>query len=158
MDDFQLLYLLEKSRRELVEVCLKATTEVDLRTRPTADEWSVLEVLAHIPAVDRHYLQQALGMLAKKQHIFQYFDEDTWKTTHQDVNLQPFHQVFEDLVLSREEVLKAIEKLGQKDMEQAGLHPRRGRYTVREALLRMPDHDRNHARQIYAILEALSRR
>ena len=151
------MFLLEESRRELVEACL-GLGDVDMRIRPTAGEWCALEVLAHIPDVDRHYLHQALATRDQKQCVFQYFDDESWKATHSDVASLPLQRVLNKLKASHMEVLKAVEELESDDLVRAGVHPRRGRYTVREALLRMSDHDRNHARQIQAIREALSKR
>lgn len=151
------MFLLEESRRELVEACL-GLGDVDMRIRPAADEWCALEVLAHIPDVDRHYLQQARAIRDQKQYVFQYFDDESWKATHSDVASLSLQRVLNELKTSHMEVLKAVEELDSDDLVRAGVHPRRGRYTVREALLRMPDHDRNHAHQIQVIREALSKR
>lgn len=156
MSNVDLLFLLERSRRELFEACL-GMSDVALRTRPTQDEWAVVEVLAHLPDVDRHYLQEALTMLAEDQHLFHHFDDEAWKATHADVVSLPFSQIFDHLRASHDEITRAVELLSSQDFERAGIHPRRGRYTVRDVFLRLPDHDLNHAHQIQTIRDTLAR-
>ncbi|MBI2887232.1 MAG: DinB family protein [Chloroflexi bacterium] len=156
MSDVELLFLLERSRRELYEACL-GMSDLELRTRPAQDEWTVVEVLAHLPDVDRHYLQEALTMLAEDQHLFRHFDDEAWKVTHADVLSLPLSQIFGHLRVSHDEITRAVELLSSQDLERAGIHPRRGRYTVRDVFLRLPDHDLNHAHQIRAIRDAVAR-
>jgi uncharacterized damage-inducible protein DinB len=52
--------------------------------RPAADEWSVIEVLAHIADVDRFYLKQALAIRDEPGRRFDYFDDEAWKRNNQD--------------------------------------------------------------------------
>ena len=128
-----------------------------LRERPDQNEWSIIEVLAHHVDVDHHYLSEALAIRTNPEHTFIIFDDEAWKAHHTGEGEIPIKDLMNDLEKSHRAVLGAVAKLTPEELERTGIHPRRDAYTVREVLLRLPAHDRNHAEQIESIREHLGR-
>ena len=126
-----------------------------LREKPAPNEWSIIEVLAHHVDVDYHYLNEALEIGANPEHTFSIFNDETWKAGHTGVGDIPIQDLMNDLEKSHRAFLGAVAQLTPEELERTGIHPRRGAYTVREVLLRLPAHDRNHAEQIESIREHL---
>ena len=125
--------------------------------RPGADEWSVLEVVAHLEGVDQHWLAQALAMRDNPGHLFVHFDDTAWKAAHEGVRWQPPEEVLAKIDASHRAVLSALAGMSEADLDRPGLHPRGIPYTVRDVFLRFPPHDEGHRRQIEEIRSALAR-
>mgnify|MGYP006286276369 CR=1 FL=1 len=153
MPDLDLLHRLEAGRRELLEACLGLTDE-QLRLRPSADDWSVLEVLAHLPDVDRNWLANVQMMLTQDSPTLPGFDDAAWKAAHAHVNQQPAAEVFADLRASHAEALAGVGALTDADLARTGIG-RRGSLTVKELITRYSGHDANHANQIREIRAAI---
>jgi uncharacterized damage-inducible protein DinB len=123
----------------------------DARLRPGPDEWSVIEVLAHMIDVDDFYLEQALLLRDAPGSLFSYFDDDAWKRIHPSPGEFELSDVLKRLVASHARVLEAAGALSEEELARPGKHPRAIPYTVKDVLLRFPAHDNNHRRQIAEI-------
>jgi uncharacterized damage-inducible protein DinB len=150
----QLAERLAASRRALLAAG-KGLTDAAARSRPAADEWSVLEVLAHLVDTDYHYAQEALAMRDHRPHMLVPFDDAAWKRDHPDVNERRLADVLTALAESHASVLQQVALMSDDDLDVAGRHPRGIPYTVRDVFLRLPPHDENHAKQIEAIVAAI---
>ena len=105
--------------------------------------------------MDFHYLSEALAIRTNPKHTFIIFDDEAWKAHHTGVGKIPIQDLMNDLEKSHRAVLAAVSQLTPEELERTGVHPRRGAYTVRDVLLRLPAHDRNHAEQIESIRKHL---
>ncbi|MSQ11063.1 MAG: DinB family protein [Dehalococcoidia bacterium] len=151
--DINLLHRLEAGRRELLEACL-GFTDAAIRQRPSADDWSVLEVLAHLPDASRGWLDSVERMRSEANPTLARFDDDAWKATHAGVNAWPAERVFAELQAVHAETLACVERLTDGDLLRPGLGAR-GLVTVRELIGRYAGHDTNHANQVREIRKAL---
>jgi uncharacterized damage-inducible protein DinB len=154
MGDGALVQELVTAREELLRKAA-GLSEESLRARPANGEWSVIEVLAHLADVDRHWLGQAVAIRDGPTHLFVHFNDSRWKAEHPDARDRPLAQVVGALKRSFREVVDARAGLSDEELARAGRHPRGAPYRVRDVFLRYPVHDRNHARQIKGILEAI---
>ena len=146
----QLVSAIRAGRAHLLAACAGLTDEA-LRLRPSEDEWSIIEVVAHLADVDRHWLGQALAIRDNAQHIFVHFDDERWKAEHLDVRQQPVAEILLRTGATHETVLRALSHLSDADLRRAAKHPRGVTYTVGDVFLRYVRHDENHAEQIAAI-------
>lgn len=154
MSDDELVEQLVTARKRLLEQIADLADE-SVRTRPTEGGWSLIEVLAHLVDVDRHYLQQALAIRDNPNHLFVHFDDERWKTEHPDAKHAPLAQVLSTLEDSFREVVETLAGLSDEELERVGRHPRGLPYRVRDVFLRWPAHDGNHTQQMRAVREAL---
>lgn len=123
-----------------------------LRRRPADGAWAVIEVLAHLPDVDRFYLSEARAIRDEPGHMFVYFDEEAWKRDNGDAFNRDRRAVCLAMASAHEEVVRWASSLTPEELDRAGGHPRRSSITVREMLERIAKHDRNHTAQIRTIL------
>jgi uncharacterized damage-inducible protein DinB len=154
-DAAELIERIRDGRGRLLEETLGLSDET-LRTRPDAEEWSVIEVLAHLPDVDQHWLAQALAIRDHPEHLFVHFDDDRWKREHPDVRSAPLSSVLQAMQAAHDTVLATLAQLDSADLERTARHPRGIPYTVLDVFLRYPVHDENHANQIAGIRSRLS--
>jgi len=154
MPDIDLLLRLEAGRRELLEACLGLSGEA-IRRRPAPEDWSVLEVLTHLPDASRGWLQSVARMRTEENPTLARLDDAGWKAAHADVNAWPTERVFADLQAVHAETLACVRELSEADLQRAGVGAR-GPVTVRELISRCAGHDVNHANQIREIRTALN--
>ena len=154
-DAADLIERIRDGRRRLLEET-RGISDETLRTRPNAEEWSVIEVLTHLPDVDRHWLAQALAIRDNPDHLFVHFDDDRWKREHPDARSTPRAAVLQAMQAAHETVLATLAQLDADDLSRTARHPRGIPYTVRDVFLRYPAHDENHANQIAGIRTRIS--
>lgn len=150
MDQSALVRELRRARAALVESVGGLPDDAFVR-RPPGDEWSVLDVLRHIPDVDRHWLEQALAIHDDATHVFVHFDDERWKRENRDRGEVAPGAVLEMVNRTHETTVQQLLMLSAEDLDRPGRHPRGIPYTVRDVFLRFPAHDRNHAGQIAEI-------
>jgi uncharacterized damage-inducible protein DinB len=127
-----------------------------LRQRSNEEEWSIIEVLAHLIDVDNHWLDEALAIRDDSDHTFVGFDDDRWKREHPTVRQEAINDTERQLTLSHERVIQTLSLMTDDELERQGKHPRGIPYAVKEVFLRYPGHDRNHTEQIKSIKEHIN--
>lgn len=147
---FHLVADLKNTRSDLLTVC-QEISETDLRHRSADGGWAVIELLAHLPDVDRYYLAQARKICDVPGHQFVYFDEEAWSRDNADAIDREVSGVRLAMAAAHEDVVQWTRRLTSEELGRAGSHPRRGSITVREMIQRIADHDRSHIEQVRAI-------
>ena len=130
-------------------------TNGDLRRRPREDDWSAIEVLAHLVDVDRHWLGEAQAIAADPAPVFAHFDDERWKREHADVRDLGAASVRADLDASHAEVIAALSAMSDEELARTGVHPRGHAYAVSDVFARYVAHDAAHTRQLQAIHEPI---
>lgn len=161
---FHLVDDLRNARSELLTAC-QDVSDADLHRRPSAstgsaqgdDRWAIIELLAHLPDVDRYYLAEAQKIRDVPGHMFVYFDEDGWARENADAIERDVHAVKLAMAAAHEEVVRWTRSLTPEELDRQGGHPRRGSISVREMIERIANHDRTHTEQVRAIRESLRR-
>ncbi|MCH7837046.1 MAG: DinB family protein [Chloroflexi bacterium] len=153
---FHLVDDLRNARSELLTACQDVSDD-DLRRRPDEAGWAIIELLAHLPDVDRYYLSQAQALRDVPGHSFVYFDEEAWAREHADAIEQEAKGVKLAMALAHEEVVRWTRSLTPEELDRAGGHPERESISVREMIQRIANHDRSHTEQIRAIRRALAK-
>jgi len=138
---------------EKLERLIEGVPASDLRKRPTADKWSVSEIVAHLgdaEIVTGFRMRLILG--APGAPIAAY-DQDSWVTSGHYEKRDPRKSVEQFRVL-REANLALLESLTPEQWKHYGMHSERGQETI-ELIVRMAaGHDINHLQQIERILPA----
>jgi uncharacterized damage-inducible protein DinB len=151
---FHIVDELRNARSDLLVSVQDVGTE-DLRRRPKDGAWSIIELLAHLPDVDRHYLSEAHKLRDTPGHMFVYFDEDAWARENADAIDRDPRDVKLAMAAAHEEVVRWARSLTDDELGRAGGHPRRGSISVREMLERIAKHDRTHTQQVRDIRRTL---
>ena len=153
---FHLVDDLRNARSELLTAC-QDVSNADLRRRPGESGWAIIELLAHLPDVDRYYLSQAKALRDVPGHSFVYFDEEAWAREHPDAIEQDASSIKMAMALAHEEVVRWTRSLTPEELDRAGGHPRRESISVREMIQRIANHDRSHTEQVRTIRRALAK-
>ena len=151
---FHLVDDLRNARSELLAAC-QDVSDADAHRRPAEGGWAIIELLAHLPDVDRYYLSQAQKLRDVPGHAFVYFDEEAWARENADAIERDARAVKLAMAAAHEEVVRWARSLTPEELERQGGHPRRGSISVREMIERIANHDRRHTEQVRAIRRAL---
>ena len=152
---FHLVDDLRNARSELLVAC-QDVSDADLRRRPDASGWAIIELLAHLPDVDRYYLSQAKKLRDVPGHTFVYFDDQAWARENAGAIDRDRRAVKLAMAGAHEEVVRWAGSLTPEELDRAGGHPRRGTITVREMIQRIAKHDRTHTEQVRALRASLA--
>lgn len=150
MNGDQLHEQLRLSRAALLRAA-EGISDALIRRRLAADEWSAIEVLAHLIDVDYHWLGEASAIQHDPGHLFVHFDDARWKAEHPDARRSSLASIMDALDRSHRTVLSTLARMSAADLDRTGKHPRGIPYAARDVFLRYPAHDRNHTEQIVAI-------
>lgn len=158
---FHLVDELKNARSDLLTAC-QDVSDAGLRRRPPEPSaetperaWAIIELLAHLPDVDRYYLDQARRLRDVPGHQFAYFDEEAWARENANAIEREANGVRLAMSVAHEEVVRWTRSLTPEELDRAGGHPRRGSITVREMVQRIANHDRAHIDQVIAIRASL---
>jgi uncharacterized damage-inducible protein DinB len=154
MDGTELADELARARADLIRAS-EGMAASQLRLRPHDEEWSIIEVLAHLIDVDRHWLGQALAIHQNPDHLFVHFDDHRWKRAHAHVRETPVAEVMRALEQSHRVVVGTLAGLDPADLARTGRHPRGEPYTVADVFRRYVAHDRAHTEQLASIRQRL---
>ncbi len=160
---FHLVDDLRNARSDLLTAC-QDLSDADLRRWPAPSTssgqapggWAVIELLAHLPDVDRYYLEQARLLRDMPGHTFVYFDEEAWARENPDAVERDARAVRLAMAGAHDEVVRWARSLTPEELDRAGGHPRRGSISVREMLQRIANHDRTHTEEVLSIRRALA--
>ena len=160
---FHLVDDLRNARSDLLTAC-QDVSDADLHRRPPRSQaepveagCAIIELLAHLPDVDRYYLSQAQALRDVPGHSFVYFDEEAWAQEHADAIERDANGVKLAMAAAHEEVVRWTRSLTPEELDREGGHPRRGSISVREMIQRIANHDRSHTEQVRTIRRLLSR-
>lgn len=123
-----------------------------LHRRPTETAWAATEVICHLRDVEEAWLGRIRAVLANDQPAFQAIDPDRWARARQYLR----NNAAEALDAFREwraETLALLGSLAPAQWERVGLHPTRGRLTLRELVGVIAWHDDNHLAQLQRALD-----
>src|SRR5678816_4487227 len=67
----------ERSPKEIAAAVSGLSPQV-LRYKPSADKWSILEILGHLADIEIVYAYRLLQMLADKKPVIAPMDQDEW--------------------------------------------------------------------------------
>lgn len=138
----------------LIDEAVAAMSDVDLRRRPAADEWSVLEVCCHLRDYAEIEGQRARLMVDEDEPVLQTWDQDK-RARERDYAGDDPQRVATALRAFWLALADWLDGLTDEQWERGGSHPEAGRVTVRSRVERQRDHARLHVEQIKSIRQAL---
>ncbi len=145
---------LDTTRQHLFEA-ISGLTEEQMRRRPGEGQWSVAEVLAHLPVSERHIAAQARAVCARPGAAIEFLGEaERAEAAARGWRLPP-PALIHDLVAARWETTSFLDSLCAHELSLSGRHESLGEMTVLQVLGAISYHEREHVGQVRAIRQAL---
>lgn len=137
-----------------IAVAIEGLSEADLRSIPGADEWSIQEVLIHLPDSEAVGFTRFRKTIAEDMPTLPLYDEAAWAknlayaTQDRDLALKLF-------TLMRHSSAALLRLLPVEAWERTGIHPERGVITLYDIFTMYLEHGRIHLEQIETLKKAL---
>jgi hypothetical protein len=152
----QTLSLLAAAPQRIAELTADLTP-VQLRTAPGPDEWSAIEVLAHLRACADQWGGSIVAMLAEDHPTLRAINPRTWikQTDYPELKFQPSFQAF---AAQRAELLALLRPLPPASWSRGATMRGAGKpleRTVLSQAQRLAIHERPHLKQIESIVKTL---
>lgn len=121
------------------------------RARPASEEWSAVEVVAHLRDVEAHALARVRRMLTEDDPHLPGFDQEQLA---RDSNYRSFdlHQTLGEYLALREEHLRLLDSLTPQDWERTGRHEAHGQVTIASYEVHVAAEEVDHLAQIARLL------
>ncbi len=152
----QVLTLLRATPLRLAALTADLSPE-ELQTRPTSDEWSANEVLAHLRACSDTWGNCIVAMIAEDMPTLRAINPLTWikKTNYLELDFQPSLHAF---AMQRTDLLVVLSSLPIDDWERAATVTGAGKVLERTVLFYarwLSGHERSHVKQIERIVKTM---
>ena len=126
-------------------------TAAELRRAPSPGRWSVAQIVAHLADSEIVFAYRVRMILSAPGTVLQAFDQDAWSKA-QHAEHSDTHHSLALFTAVRESMLRLLRPLDAEELDRYGLHPERGKESVRHLLALYTGHDRNHLAQIERLL------
>jgi hypothetical protein len=124
-----------------------------LRKRPTADHWSIGEIVAHLADAEIVIGFRMRLILGAPGSPIAAYDQDSWVSSGHYDKRDPRKSV-EQFRVNREANLALLKSLTPEQWKQYGMHSERGQETIERIVCMTAGHDINHLQQIERIVPA----
>ena len=122
-----------------------------LSTRPSADRWSVAEVLAHLSEAEITAFWRYRQIIEHEGCTLSPYAQDLWAELGHYGSRDP-RQSLALFRMLRETNLRMFDDLTEEQWQRKGVHAERGPMTVRDLARQIAGHDVNHLTQVKSIL------
>lgn len=113
-----------------------------------SDEWSAVEIIAHLADVEKLYRGRMQEMLTKRTPPYlRNFDQEA-AAREGDYASRDLRASLEDFANERAETISLLMNLALKDWEKTGIHDQMGEVSVEDLAERLIDHDEEHLAQL----------
>jgi uncharacterized damage-inducible protein DinB len=116
--------------------------------RPAPDKWSAKEIVCHLADCELVYGLRYRLILSEPAPTLAAFDQDNWaKSLYGKEALKDGIAMFKALRAANMAMLKSLPPSAWK---RSGNHVSYGRMTLRDIVIHIADHDKNHVAQVEA--------
>lgn len=130
-----------------------AAPDIDWRKRPSAEAWSIVEIICHLRDVEREVHQPRFRALAETDNPFiSGVDPDQWAEPRRYYQ-QDGRAALADFVAARQETLALLQNLPPDAWSREARHAFFGQTTLHELLYLAAQHDQVHWQQIQQNLQ-----
>ena len=142
--------------RAALTAAIEGMDEEAFRRRTASGDWNAAEVLAHLLAHERRFLELAQRALAEERPAVQSRGEGQQLEEAKAAQRMPVPQIVHGLLAQRRDTLRVLERLGAAELERPLQHSRLGEISPRWLFRRLAEHETEHAQQITSMRKALA--
>lgn len=114
------------------------------------DQWSAVEIMAHLRASDDIVAYRLYGVLAREDPMLLAFDERRWAEVAGYAQ-SDFESLLKTYTLRRAELVKMLRQVALEDWERSGRHEVKGTVSLLEITMSLVEHEEEHCAQLEAL-------
>jgi hypothetical protein len=141
--------LMDKTPK-ILEILLQDLPQGLLEWKPTAERWSIAEVLSHMVTIEKLYEQRARQIMLEDSPVLLKL-EPSPEVENQE---RSAHQCLEQFVPLRRAFVFYLHSIPSASGARTGKHPELGIISLSEMLHELANHDLGHLRQIAELYRA----
>src|SRR5436309_7881305 len=151
----ELADLLERFRRgpELVAAALTGAAGSEVDYRPSPEQWSVRQIVAHLSDSEMNGGMRLRRVLAEDNPVFDLWDQNAF-AEKLDYAKRKYSNSLETFRRIRSENYELLKDLPAEAWERTGEHPKKGRMTLLDLLRLYAIHAEKHSMQIRRVRDA----
>jgi hypothetical protein len=131
---------------------IQGASEAALSKRPDARSWCAKEIVCHLRDTEEMFLAFFQAMLDVDEPTYQGGEPDRWAEDRQYLR-NDAGEALKAFGRRRAESLAFLRHVRPADWDRGGVHPTRGRLTLRDFVGLMAGHDDNHLDQLKRALD-----
>jgi uncharacterized damage-inducible protein DinB len=120
--------------------------------RPTPGKWSPKEILCHLADCEIVYGLRYRKIISEPGGVLVAFDQEAW-ARGLNYREQSLKQAIGTFRVVRDGNVNLLKSLPKSAWNKAGKHPDYGVLTLRQIVVHIADHDKNHVAQVERLLQ-----
>lgn len=151
----EVVELLERFRRgpEVVAAALTGAAGAEVDFRPTPEQWSVRQIVAHLSDSEMTAASRFRSIIAENEPVMQQTDQNAW-AEKLDYAKRKYSNSLETFRRVRAESYELLKDMPEETYSRAGIHSVKGRVTLLDLLRIYAGHAEKHALQIRRVRDA----
>jgi hypothetical protein len=137
-----------------IEVSIKGLSDKQLLQRPTPEDWSIHEVILHLPDSETFVYERLRRVLAEERPILHAFAESLW-AQNLEYRRQDYRLALALFKAQREANAALLRQLPTEAWQRMGVHTENGEMSLYDIFTTYLRHGEVHFRQIEQIKEQL---
>ena len=129
------------------EQLVETIPEPLISERPTADEWSIKEILCHLVDIQNVGAGRIAQILRADDPQIEVYD-DAKENRERNHRQDDVRRAMATFLLVRSEFMSELQARPERDWQRTGRHPEQENFTVEFILRDMSEHERKHFEQI----------
>jgi len=142
-----------------IRQCLEGLTLQDLKAHPIPGKWSIAEIVIHLADADIIGACRFRQAYTSHPGDFPYYNEAEWadRMNYQGQSLDTIMLNLDLFELLRKTTGNLLDGCSESDWQKTGIHPERGKMTMRGLLELYADHSERHVAQILERIKLLGK-
>lgn len=124
--------------------------EMELHTAPAENDWSAVDIFAHLRASDDILAPRAYMLLTRVNPPLITYDDRRWAEVARYVQVD-FRASLTLYTLRRAELVHMLRHIKLDDWHRVGIHEERGPISLLQIITRLVEHEEEHCAQLEAI-------
>jgi len=145
---------LDETRKQLLDA-ISQLTEEQMYRRVETGEWSVAEILAHLPNAEQWLRSQAETVRQREGARIRFLSEQERQESAGQAHRMVPPQIIHDLIGARWQTTKLLDSLTAAELDKAGVHSQIGAMTVAAIIETISRHEGDHTRQVLRLRQKM---
>jgi uncharacterized damage-inducible protein DinB len=145
---------LDETRKQLLDA-ISQLTEEQMYRRVETGEWSVAEILAHLPNAERWLRSQAEAVRQREGARIRFLSEQERQESAGQAHRMVPPQIIHDLIGARWQTTKFLDSLTAADLDKTGVHSQIGAMTIAAIIEVIGRHEADHTRQVLRLRQKM---
>ena len=129
------------------DAAIRGLSDAVLSRRPDDKNWAAKEILCHMRDTEEQFMNRFQNIIAADEPKLVAVQAERWASDRQYLRNDGF-DALDSFKRRRKEVLEFLQGLKPEQWERGGIHPTRGRMSIKDFVTIMAGHDESHVEQL----------